>query len=106
MRAAAELRKAGCKTLYVDGSFVTKKETPEDFDGSWDPAGVDPSQMDPILLQFDPGRAAQKAKYGGELFPDIAEGATGLLFSEFFQVDKDTNKAKGLIAIDLEDWQE
>ena len=26
------LRRAGCRTVYIDGSFVTSKEIPNDFD--------------------------------------------------------------------------
>lgn len=31
--AAASLRKVGCRAIYIDGSFVTTKELPNDFDG-------------------------------------------------------------------------
>ncbi|MGH2749404.1 MAG: DUF6932 family protein [Actinomycetota bacterium] len=106
MRAARELKQAGCKTLYVDESFITAKETPADFDACWDADGVDGDLLDPILLIFDDGRAAQKAKYAGELFPDFEELNSGQLFSEFFQTDKDTGGRKGIIAIDLEDWDQ
>jgi hypothetical protein len=30
--ALGALREAGCRTVYLDGSFVTAKEAPEDFD--------------------------------------------------------------------------
>ena len=47
--------------------------------------GVDPDQLDPILLTFDRGRAAQKAKYPGELFPaQFTEGGSGMTFLNFF----------------------
>src|SRR6476646_6535357 len=43
LRAALEaLRVAGCRRAYVDGSFVTAKEVPGDFDGCWESQGVDP----------------------------------------------------------------
>ena len=58
--------------------------------------------LDPVLLTFDEGRAAQKAKYMGELFPaSIIANAGGLSFLDFFQTDKETGNAKGIIAIDL-----
>ena len=61
-----------------------------------------PSTLAPVLLTFDPGRAIQKAKYRGELFPaSIIAGTDGLSFLEFFQTDKDTGRPKGIIAIDL-----
>jgi hypothetical protein len=31
--ALLALQRAGCRTVYIDGSFVTAKETPGDFDG-------------------------------------------------------------------------
>lgn len=104
LRAIKSLKSAGCKMVYLDGSFVTSKENPGDFDGCWDSNGVNPGQLDPVLLKFDSGRIAQKIKYGGELFPAtwLAEPNTMLTFIEFFQVDKDTGEAKGIIAIDVE----
>ena len=91
-------------TVYVNGSFVTNKEVPNDFDACWEEAGVDPTVLDPVLLTFDPGRVTQKANYLGELFPAsaIASG-DGFSFLEFFQTDKETGGPKGIIAIDLGD---
>jgi membrane protease subunit (stomatin/prohibitin family) len=34
--AMVQLRSAGCSTVYIDGSFVTHKLIPEDFDACWD----------------------------------------------------------------------
>ncbi|SRR6266498_4501494 len=101
LRALESLRTAGCSRAYLDGSFVTAKEEPGDYDGCWTPAGVNPDLLDPTLLDFSPGRAAQKAKFGGELF--VAEGtadAAGTHFLDFFQRDRNGN-VKGIIAIDL-----
>ena len=101
-RAMDVLKDAGCETVYVDGSFVTSKISPSDFDACWDTAGVNPKLLDPVLLDFSNARAAQKAKYQGEFFPaQWAELSTGLTFLEFFQIDKETGDAKGIIAIDL-----
>ncbi len=100
--ALISLKAAGCQTVYIDGSFVTSKETPIDFDGCWDPTNVDPNQLDPILLRFDPGRATQKAKYRGELFiSTMRNGNPGPMMLEFFQSDKNSGKQKGIVAIDL-----
>ena len=104
--AMQSLRAAGCKTVYIDGSFVTIKRNPGDFDGCWDIASVEPELLDPVLLTFDAGRAAQKAKYLGELFPaQMSEGATGQTFLEFFQVEKETGAVKGIVVIDLRRWK-
>jgi hypothetical protein len=95
------LREAGCRRVYIDGSFVTAKVEPGDFDGCWEVEGVDPGKLDPVLLTFSNRRAAQKAKYRGELFlADARADPAGTRFLEFFQRDKDGN-AKGIIALDL-----
>jgi hypothetical protein len=105
LRAALEaLRTAGCRRAYIDGSFVTAKQRPNDYDGCWDIEGVDPDRLDPVLLTFDRGRAAQKAKYQGELFPaQFREGDSGTTFLEFFQIDKETGDPKGIIVIELQE---
>ena len=103
LRAALEaLRDAGCGTVYVDGSLVTNKSHPGDFDGCWEVDGIDFDALDPVLLTFDPGRAIQKAKFGGELFPaSVSADSDGKVFLEFFQTDKETGHRKGIVALDL-----
>jgi hypothetical protein len=90
--------------VLIDGSFVTEKEFPADFDGCWDRAGVNRAtlqRLDPTLLDFSNRRAAQKAKYRGELFlADVAANSAGTLFLNFFQYDRDGNK-KGIVKLDL-----
>ena len=99
---------AGCSTVYIDGSFVIDKEIPGDFDVCWDITGVDPTLLDPVLLNFDNQRAAQKAKYYGEFFL-AHRGAESTppyrTFLEFFQIDENTGNPKGIVAIDLSGWQ-
>jgi len=100
--ALTNLRGAGCRRAFLDGSFVTAKPRPGDFDACWDPTDVNPAVLDPVLLNFENNRAAQKAKYHGELFPStIPADLTGTIFVEFFQVDRFTGAPKGVVAIDL-----
>ena len=103
LRAAIEsLRAAGCSRVYLDGSFVTSKDVPGDFDACWEASAVDPGLLDPVLLDFSNQRAAQKAKYGGELFPaSVAAEPGGTRFIDYFQRDRLTGAAKGIMAIDL-----
>jgi hypothetical protein len=109
-RALRNLKAAGCRRVYLDGSFVTEKERvlglpPNDFDGCWELAGVDPTKLDPVLLDFSNGRAGQKANYYGELFPaETPEGLSGRTFLEFFQTDKQTGNPKGIVVIELKDF--
>lgn len=101
-RALDALRTANCKTVYIDGSFVTAKEVPGDFDACWSVNGVVVERLDPVLLNFDNLRAAQKAKFFGELFPAEAPAdLSGQVVLGFFQVDKETGEPKGIIALDL-----
>jgi hypothetical protein len=108
LKAALDtLRQAGCARAYLNGSFVTIKEVPNDFDACWEMAGVDfdlLDRLDPILLDWRDRRAAQKAKFGGELF--IAESEAdpwGTPYLEFFQHDRNTGEPKGILVIDLKD---
>jgi hypothetical protein len=101
-RALVALRAAGCTAAYLDGSFVTAKDLPGDYDLCWSVAGVNPALIDRVLLKFDDGRRAMKAKYLGDIFPaELPEGGSGKLFLDFFQVDKNTGAAKGIVLIDL-----
>ena len=68
-QACKELQKAGCRLVYLDGSFVTRKEHPGDFDACWDIRNVDDARLDPVFWDFSRGRAAQKQRFLGELFP-------------------------------------
>jgi hypothetical protein len=84
-----------------DGSYVTEKQDPGDFDACWDPAGVDPTLLDPVLLDFSNGRRNQKQKYRGEFFPSSARADAMRTFVDYFQVDKVSGNRKGLIVIRL-----
>ena len=98
------LRAAGCQRVYINGSFVTSKERPNDIDVCWDIEGVDADALDPVFFDFSDGRAAQKARFGCEFFPAQApEGITGRAFLEFFQFDKQTGEPKGIVELKLDD---
>lgn len=102
LEALRSLKHAGCRAVYLDGSFVTAKELPGDFDACWEIAGVDADRLDRELLDFSNRRAAQKARYGGELFPaETAADPAGTTFLDYFQHDRDTGQPKGIVAIDL-----
>ena len=100
------LRFAGCKFVYLDGSFVTSKEYPRDFDACWDPQGVELKLLDPVFLDFSNFRLAQKQRFGGEFFPSSATAqGPARTFYEFFQTDKDTGEAKGMVGLQLSTLQ-
>jgi len=94
------LAAAGCRRLWLNGSFVTSKEEPADFDACWDSDGVDIDALDPLLLDFSASRMAQKARFGGELFPNVVEARSGLTLVEFFQNERDTGR-KGIVLLQI-----
>jgi len=98
--ASNQLRLAGCTMVYLDGSFVTGKPNPRDFDGCWEPSGINISQLNPVFLEFDNSRKSQKAEFGGEFFPVIK--GKGQSFVDFFQKDRFSGMQKGIISILLQ----
>lgn len=101
LEACRALRDAGATKVYVDGSFASKKANPGDWDACFETKGIDSKKLDPVFLDHSNERAAQKAKYLGEMF--FAEHAATLLgepYLSFFQHTKD-GKPKGIVLIDL-----
>ena len=47
-----ELSKVGCEAVYVDGSFVTRKEIPGDYDLCWKMDKVMVEDLDTVLLDY------------------------------------------------------
>ena len=101
-----QLKAAGCRIIYINGSFVTNKTNPNDFDACWDRDNVDIDYLRknaPTLLKFYDS-ATQKAKYGGEIYPSDQPVDETTISIEFFQLDREQNR-KGIIAIDLLRWE-
>lgn len=96
------LRDAGCRRVYLDGSFVTDKESPNDVDVCWDVDGVEPMSLDSVFFDFDNERTAQKARFAAEFFPAQAPQRLKT-FLDFFQIDKETGEPKGIIELRLDD---
>ena len=105
--AMQDLQAAGCRVIYVNGSFTTIKSDPGDFDACYDSETVDNDYLRvnaPRLFNHH-DRAGQKARYKGEIFPSNQPvGNYGDNSFEFFQTDRRRNK-KGIIAIDLMRWE-
>ena len=102
-----QLKAAGARTIYIDGSFVTIEPNPNDFDACYDRETVDMNNLrinaPRLFTHYD--RNAQKAKYRGEIFPsDEPVGNYGDNSFEFFQKDR-RHRKKGIIAIDLMRWE-
>jgi hypothetical protein len=107
-QAIHALSRAGCPVLYLDGSFVTENPFPRDYDACWETVGVSVGLLDPVFLDFSNSRAAQKIKYLGEFFPAhvTAQASPPFhTFLKFFQIDKTSGDAKGIIGLNLKEQQ-
>jgi hypothetical protein len=93
---------AGCRTAWIDGSFVCAKDQPGDYDACWDVTGVDHTLIDPHLTGGSAAdNAATKARFGGDLRPDRASPPASIqLYLKFYQRDRD-GTPKGIVRFDL-----
>ena len=98
-RLASNLRDAGCRSILVDGSFVTSTPYPSDYDACCDYGGIDPLKVDLRLLG---PRAVMKAYYFGEVRPERWLADAGITFREFYQSDRD-GRPKGIVHLSLRD---
>ncbi|MBL1259821.1 MAG: hypothetical protein COB33_004715 [Thiotrichaceae bacterium] len=80
--AASNFEMSGVRTLWIDGSFITDKEAPNDIDGCWEyTSSVDTEKLDRVFLG---SRAEMKLKYGLDFFiANIVEAGSGLPFPKF-----------------------
>jgi len=106
--AGRVLARAGCSRMWIDGSFVTQKKRPSDWDGCWDPSGVNSLLLESFFLDFtDAGRTKMKTKYQADLFPSsLVEANSGLAFVNYFQVDKRSGARKGIVELTLTGWNQ
>ncbi|PZR97227.1 MAG: hypothetical protein DLM69_09910 [Candidatus Chloroheliales bacterium] len=57
-RALKALKRANCPTVYLNGSFVTARADPSDYDVTWEMEGFDVTKLDPVFSDFDRDCAA------------------------------------------------
>jgi hypothetical protein len=105
-RALNLLRSFGCRRVYLNGSFVTEKERPGDYDACWEAHDVDIMrlvQQEPLLWDDSPGRPNQKLRFGGDLFPVRVDGdRLDRVVLDDFQVDVVSQAPKGIVVLNLE----
>jgi hypothetical protein len=94
------LNVAGSRNLWLDGSFVTNKEIPSDWDGCWSYEHVDLASLDLALRGYTPDqRAIRKSKFLGDIFvAGATEAGSGLPFVDFFQQTRDGSR-KGIVLL-------
>jgi hypothetical protein len=81
----------GCDTVYIGGSFITDKESPNDIDGCFDGMFINLDLLDPVFTDPD----EQKARFGCEVRLDYMSQ-----FQSFLQKNS-SGQPIGIIAIDL-----
>lgn len=99
-QACENFKNAGVKNIWINGSFITTKEQPNDIDGCWEYSDrVNLNRLDPVFLMES--RIPMKEKYGLEFFPAcFIEGDTGVPFPKFFQTNRN-GEAKGILIVNL-----
>jgi hypothetical protein len=95
----------GVARVYLDGSFVTDKDRPNDVDGCYDLAedvtAEDLNRLDPIFPPSPEGRAEAKRRFGVDLFPAAAtELGSGQPFLRFFRTDRE-GRERGVHSVEL-----
>lgn len=102
-RALEQFENAGCSCIYIDGSFVTDKKNPGDYDALYELDEINDEKIDSILMDTSKtGRNKQKVHYEGEFFPAYAKAAPdGTVYLDYFQKHKKTREQKGIIKINL-----
>ncbi len=104
--AMRQLRDVGCKCIWVDGSFVTAKERPGDYDACFLEDGMDDWPIIELKTCFlDSTSERQLKRYGGEFFSStLIVGSDDKIprrkYLEYFQSDDD-DIPKGIIEIRL-----
>lgn len=91
----------GCQTVYVDGSFVSKKKYPEDIDLCFDLTGVNAEKIEEVFPQFfDPNALGAIRR---DLFCHILHfNDTNRYLYNLLQTDRAGN-FKGFVKLNLTD---
>jgi len=105
-RGLKNLRAAGVRYVYLDGSFVSAKAAPADVDGCLEAGDyVQVGLLDPVWLDFANSRATMRQKYGTDFFPHFwIEAGTGKPFVDFFQTNRNGIRSEnmGLMILQFE----
>ena len=101
-RVVRKARKIGASRLYLDGSFVTDKKEPRDWDAV---LVLSPgARIGSKEAQTLTGREVMKKRFGGDLFTVMEEDAEILkhYVEGVFSHDRD-GRAKGLLIVELKE---
>lgn len=101
------LKVGGVGKIFIDGSFTTDKEDPNDIDGCWSNENADPDKLDKRfwdwkdIEEFEANRDQLKKEFGVDFFmAEDTEGISMKPFPDFFQVNRD-GEPKGIVQIKI-----
>ena len=103
MEALGNLSSAGVNRIWINGSFITDKDEPEDVDGCWEyEQSVDVNKLDAVFLEINPPRKAMKEKYDVDFLIStmMLIDAKGKTVLDFFQLDRNGNR-KGILLVEI-----
>jgi hypothetical protein len=97
-----DLKKIGCNTIYINGSFVTSIKKPNDVDVCWEESSGTGLTFEKQTLPILWNREEAKNRYKADIFlAQSIEFKSKLTFLKFFQRIKYTNLTKGIIQLDI-----
>ena len=101
-------KQLGCDIYYLDGSFISNKISPSDYDACWDTTCSDRELvMNKVLYSIlNSDSETQKNEFKGEIYPSFIKApiVPNLTILDYFQTCKDaddSNMKKGIIKINL-----
>jgi hypothetical protein len=100
VKACMALQQAGCRRVYVGGSYITSKEFPGDYDACWDPAGVSALSLDPVLYDSDRREECVKIYRGEWFIAKEGNGPESAMYT-YLSRDRDTGIERGMVGIKL-----
>jgi hypothetical protein len=100
--ALGDLLAANCQRIYLGGGFVTSADDPDDYDGCWDPVGVNRKLLHRMYEEMPAMKIAQKVHHRGELWMGNHQIPGFDAAIRFFQVDTRRGiPRKGILAISI-----
>lgn len=98
-RVICILAGCGCPEVFLDGSFITHKAEPDDYDLCYEPAGMHATES---LHEFLSSRGSRKADYFGDIFPRMPEPPYSVDYVVEWQKDgRQDDAVKGILRISL-----
>lgn len=99
-----QCRMLNCDILYLDGSFVSAKVKPVDYDACWDTSNENREGVLNNVLNtpLNSESEAQKEYFGGEVYPAFVKSPRlpKLTILEYFQRTKEGER-KGIVMLKL-----